>query len=353
MPVRIPGPTTSISWLRYRPAIVAHSGPSWGTVEETIDAVRSPSVTPRSSSSERSAAPSSSAVDSRTVAKRQCSTSSPSRQVPKCVCVLPTSTTRSMGRQSMFGPVAIDLYVVHGSHPCAAVERALELKGLEYRRIELPPPLHAPIQRVLFGARTVPSIKLDGGEKWAGSRAILQRLEELAPEPSLWPGDGERRALVERAEEWGDEVYQPIARRLLWGAMRRRPEALVSYSQGSSIPMPKPAIRASARAMIRGEIALNRASDGAVRADLRNLPRHLDRVDRWLAEGVIGGDRPNAADLQIATTSRLLMTIGDVAPFFAGRPAEAHARALFGEQAGSVPRGVLPADWLAGSPPQR
>src|SRR3954453_5378741 len=144
--------------------MVAHSGPSCGTVEETIDAVRSPRGTPRSSSSERSAAPSSSAVDSRTVAKRQCSTSSPSRQVPKCVWVFPTSTTRSMGRQSMFGPVAIDLYVVHGSHPCAAVERALELKGLEYRRVELPP-LHAPIQRVVFGARTVPAMRLDGGER--------------------------------------------------------------------------------------------------------------------------------------------------------------------------------------------
>jgi glutathione S-transferase len=247
--------------------------------------------------------------------------------------------------------VAIDLYVVHGSHPCAAVERALELKGLDFRRIELPPPLHAPIQRLRFGARTVPAIKLDDGERLSGSRAIMRRLEELAPEPSLWPADEEKRALVERAEEWADEVYQPIARRLLWGAMRRSPDALVSYSEGSRIPLPKPAIRAGARAIIRGEIALNRASEGAVRADLRNLPRHLDRVDRWIAEGVIGGDAPNAADLQIATASRLLMTIGDVAPFFAGRPAEAHARDLFGEQPGSIPRGALPADWVAGSPP--
>jgi glutathione S-transferase len=249
--------------------------------------------------------------------------------------------------------VAIDLYVVHGSHPCAAVERALELKGLGFRRVELPPPLQAPIQRVLFGARTVPAMKLDDGEKVSGSRAIMRRLDELAPEPALWPADGEQRALVERAEEWGDEVYQPIARRLLWGAIRRCPEALVSYSEGSSIPLPKPAIRAAARAIIRGETALNRASEGAVRADLRNLPRHLDRIDRWVAEGVIGTGTPNAADLQIATTSRLLMTIGDVAPFFAGRPAESHARELFGEQPGSVPRGTLPADWLAGSPPRR
>jgi glutathione S-transferase len=250
--------------------------------------------------------------------------------------------------------VAIDLYVVHGSHPCAAVERALELKGLPFRRVELPPPLHAAIQRVRFGARTVPAMRLDSGEKVSGSRAILRRLDEIAPAPPLWPPDGEARALVERAEEWGDEVWQPIARRLLWGTLRRCPEALVSYSEGSRIPLPAPAIRAAARAMIRAEIALNKASEGAVRADLRSLPRHLDRIDGWIAEGVLAAgptDRPNAGDLQIATTSRLLMTIGDVAPFFAGRPAERHARELFGDQPGSTPRGVLPADWLAGSPP--
>jgi glutathione S-transferase len=249
--------------------------------------------------------------------------------------------------------VAIDLYVVHGSHPCAAVERALELKGLEFRVVELPPPLHAPLQRVRFGARTVPAIELDGGEKVSGSRAILRRLEAIAPEPALWPADDTARALVERAEEWGDEVYQPIARRLLWGAIRRRPGALVSYSEGSKIPLPKAAIRAAAPAIIRGEIALNRASEGAVRADLRNLPRHRDRIDGWIADGVIGGAEPNAADLQIATTTRLLLTIGDVAPFYAGRPAESHARELFGSQAGAVPPGAFPADWLAGSPPQR
>ena len=246
----------------------------------------------------------------------------------------------------MFGRVAIDLYVVHGSHPCAAVERALELKRLDFRRIELPPPLHAPIQRVLFGARTVPAMKLGDGEKVSGSRAIMRRLDELAPEPPLWPPDREARALVERAEEWGDEVYQPIARRLLWGAIRRCPE-------GSRLPLPKPAIRAAAPAIVRGEVALSDASEGAVRADLRYLPRHLDRIDRWIADGIIGGATPNAADLQIATTSRLAMTIGDVAPFYSGRPAERHTRALFDEQPGSVPRGVLPAAWLAGSPPRQ
>lgn len=252
----------------------------------------------------------------------------------------------------MFRPVAIDLYVVHGSHPCAAVERALEMKGLRHRRIELPPPLHAPVQKMLFGVRTVPALRLEDGEKVSGSTAIMRRLDDLVPEPPLWPaGGGEARALVERAEEWGDEVYQPIARRLLWGALRRAPEALVSYSEGSRIPLPGPAIRAVARGIIRAEVRLNHASEGAVRADLRNLPRHLDRIDGWIADGVIGGPDPNAADLQIAATTRLLRTIGDVAPFFAGRPAEAHATALFGPQPGTVPRGAYPPAWIAGSPP--
>jgi glutathione S-transferase len=257
----------------------------------------------------------------------------------------------------MFGSVAIDLYVVHGSHPCAAVERALALKGLEFRRIELPPPLHAPAQRIRFGARTVPAMRLDGGEKVTGSRAIFRRLDDLAPRPPLWPAEGtEARALVERAEEWADEVYQAIARRLLWGALRRRPSALASYSEGTAIPLPPAVLRAVAPAVIRAEVALNDATEGSVRADLRNLPRHLERVDRWIAEGVLGAggpDAPNAADLQVATTSRLLLTIGDVARFMAGRPVEAHSRALFAPQAGAVPRGVFPPDWLAGSPARR
>ena len=59
----------------------------------------------------------------------------------------------------------------------------------------------------------------------------------------------------------------------------------------------------------------------------------------------------NAADLQIAASSRLLLTIGDVALFFAGRPAEAHARGLFPSWSGHVPAGTFPPVWLAGSPP--
>jgi glutathione S-transferase len=239
------------------------------------------------------------------------------------------------------------LYVVHGSHPCATVQRALDMKSVPYEVVELLPPMHAALQRVRFGSRTVPGLKLESGEKLSGSRAIIRRLEELAPEPALFPADPDARVAVGRAEEWGDEVWQPMARRLLWRTFTMCPQAMKSYQAGSRFPLPAPAVRVLAPTVNAVERKLNAADEGAVRADLRALPGHLDRIDDWIAEGVLGGETVNAADLQIATTSRLMLTIGDVRRFFAGRPAETHAMGLFGEWAGSTPPGVFPAEWLS------
>jgi glutathione S-transferase len=233
------------------------------------------------------------------------------------------------------------LYVVHGSHPCACVEKALELKGVPYRRLELPPPLHAPLQRVLFGRRTVPGLRLDG-ERISGSREILRRLEELRPQPPLYPSDPQARRRVEEAERWGEQVFQPIARRLLWPAMKRNPGAMVSYSEHSSLPMPAAVVRVSAPLISRAEIALNKASEQAVRTDLEALPKHLDRIDAWIEEGLLGGEQPNGADLQIASTLRLLMTLEDLRPLIEGRPAGSLAVRLFPEADGRMPAGSLP-----------
>ena len=88
------------------------------------------------------------------------------------------------------------------------------MKGLSYDVVEWPYPWHAPMQRAIFGARTVPELKVDG-EKVCGSRAIMNRLEQLAPEPPLFPADPEARARVEDAERWGDEVFHENSRRPL------------------------------------------------------------------------------------------------------------------------------------------
>src|SRR6266511_1422619 len=165
------------------------------------------------------------------------------------------------------------LYVVHGSHPCAAVARAMDMKAVPYEVVELLPPLHAALQRARFGARTVPGLVLESGEKISGSRTIMRRLEELAPQPSLFPAGAAARAEVEAAEAWGEEVWQPMARRLLWRTFTLEPRAMVSYQDGSRLPrLPPFAVRGLAPFVNAVERRLNSADESAVRADLVALP---------------------------------------------------------------------------------
>src|SRR4029453_15172840 len=51
------------------------------------------------------------------------------------------------------------------------------------------------------------------------------------------------------------------------------------------------------------------------------LPALLDRIDAWIAEGVIGAAELNAADFMIAPSLALILYRPDVMPMFEGRPA--------------------------------
>ena len=234
------------------------------------------------------------------------------------------------------------LYIVHGSHPCATAEKAFALKGVPVKKVEIPPPSHFLLMRAMFGGPTVPAVRFEDGEKVQGSTKILRALERRVPDPRLYTGPE-----VDEAERWGDEVFQPIARRLLWPAFSRAPQAMYGYQEGQRGPkLPAPVITAMAPVITRIEKRMNAATDDAARADLRALPGHLDRIDGWIADGVLGGDAPNAADLQTDPTTGRLHTSGDVRPLRGGRPAEAFAFRWFDRLPGSTPAGTLPAEWL-------
>lgn len=239
----------------------------------------------------------------------------------------------------------LTLYAVPGSHPCAAVEAACKLKGIEVKRVEFIPPVQIVLGPVLWGATTVPGVRLDG-ERLAGSRAIMRRLDELVPQPPLFPSDDAARAQVLEAERWGHDVLQGVSRRILDAGFLREPYAMGSYAEDAKLPVSpetlRPLMPLTARLMARR----NHADDDPVRADLAALPGHLDRIDGWIAAGVLGGESPSAADLQIGASIRLLQTIADLDPMLEGRPAAGLAR-YFPAQAGLLPQGTLPAEWLA------
>lgn len=238
------------------------------------------------------------------------------------------------------------LYAIPASHPCATVERALQLKGVGHRRVEMIPIVHRLPQRIRFGTGSVPGVTFGDGARVAGSRAILRALEQRVAEPPLLPAERDARARVERAEEWGDQVLQPLVRRILWAALRRAPGAIQSYTEGATLPVPAPVARLSAPLVAAASARVNGATDPVVRADLISLPGHLDRVDRWIADGTLGGERANAADLQIGSGLSLLMTAQDVRPLVERRPAGALARRTFPSYPGTTPAGTLPAEWL-------
>jgi glutathione S-transferase len=107
----------------------------------------------------------------------------------------------------------------------------------------------------------------------------------------------------------------------------------------------RPALPLTARLMA----AKNKANQDGVRTDLAALPAQLQRIDDWIAEGLLGGEQPNAADLQIGSTIRLLLTLADLRPLLEAHPAAELTR-YFPPMVGEVPAGVLSPDWIPAAP---
>jgi glutathione S-transferase len=238
------------------------------------------------------------------------------------------------------------LYVIPGSHPSRTAMLMLERKGIPYKRVDLMPVVSKGVLRALrFPGNTVPALTLDG-RRLQGSIEIGHQLDLAQPRPALYPEDAEKRRKVEEAEAWGD-VFQQKPRRLSWWAFKRDRAPMASYSEGARLGVPVGLAVKTGGPLVSAAARLNGATDAAVRSDLTSLKDDLDRIDAWIAEGVIGGPEPNAADYQLAPSLRLLMSFDDLRPFIEGRPCGEMATRIVPDFPGRTPE-VFPADWLAG-----
>ena len=240
--------------------------------------------------------------------------------------------------------LVLKLYLFEGS--CAALTTRLELehKSLRCELVYLPPVLHGFILGVRgFPRPSVPAIEVDG-RRISGTLAISRALDELRPDPPLFPSDPARRAAVEEAERWGEE-FQNAARRILYCAARRRPSAWGAMMAGGQRRPVRIALRAAAPLLVPLAALYHRGLDRIGRDDIASLPVRLDRIDAWIADGLLNGVELNAADFEIATNVRFLLTLEDLAPVIETRPAAAHARRVVREFPAHFPP-VLPRDWL-------
>ena len=245
--------------------------------------------------------------------------------------------------------MTVKLFSIPGSHPAAAARAMLELKGIDYKRVDLPPVVSRAVMRLRFPGNRVPALVVDG-RKVQGSRNISRELDVMQPEPPLFPADPRQRAAVEDAERWGDEEFQQLPRTISWWALKRRKGDLGTFLEdsgpGARFGMPSRIAVATSGPILRMAIRLNDSTDETVRATLAALGPALDQVDRLISDGVIGGEQPNAADFQIGASIALLRTFEDVRSAIEDRPAADLARRLFPWYPGRV-RPSFPPEWLA------
>jgi glutathione S-transferase len=241
--------------------------------------------------------------------------------------------------------MGITLYGTPPSPPSHSARLMVEHKGLEHRMVWLLPGLHPVLIRARgFRGSTVPGMKIDG-RKVQTSRAISRALEEVKPDPPLFPADPQRRLEVEEAERWGDEILQDVPRRIVRWLTAHSQEARVMIARDVGIPLPAAAAWINAPAA--RHLANKVDADETVKQAIADVPVVLDHVDELISKGVIGGDEPNAADFQIATSVRALLTIQDLKPAFEGRPAAELAMRYLPEIGNDFPAGMYPSELLA------
>jgi glutathione S-transferase len=235
------------------------------------------------------------------------------------------------------------LYVIPGSHACRSAMLMLEQKQAPYRRVDIVTLLHPLVVRLhgfdaggqtrnaggrrTFGLRlgdrlgTVPALALNR-HRISTNYGIARFLDERHPQAPLFPADPEQRAAVEEAERWANQTLQMAARRIVGAAVVRDPTAFSRSAEDGRLGylLYK---RALTRRLIVPRILRQvfATAPEAEREILAELPLMLDRIDAWIADGVLGGPELNAADFLVAPSLALILYRPDVMPMFEGHPA--------------------------------
>jgi glutathione S-transferase len=246
------------------------------------------------------------------------------------------------------------LYVISGSHACRSAMLMLEHKQLAYRRVRIPTGMHPFAVRALgFPGHkqairkvqgrtgrslalldrlgTVPALRM-GSQRVQTNRRIARFLDRAQPEPALFPADPGRRGAVEEAEEWGDEVFQMAARRLgLTGSLRGLDNFHDRGNSGrlGALLSPNERLRVlTARGVTAAAFKANAEAEDQL---VRELPPLLDRIDAWIAAGVLGAQQLNAADFMIAPSIALISYRLDLRPQIEARPLGAYVEGVLPE----------------------
>jgi len=175
------------------------------------------------------------------------------------------------------------------SHYCRKARLALGYKQISYEVENLTPGLHALRLRPLTGLTTVPVLQPelpDRPEVVADSSHIFTFLEDLQPEPPLFPQEPQQRLEVLQLEDWLDESLG-VATRFVYYDYRAGEGKAIDPSWMSQMVIQ----------VVRRQYGMTPAGVMLARDRLSEGLQFLQQ--RWQSEFLVG-DRLTAADLTAA-----------------------------------------------------
>ena len=119
----------------------------------------------------------------------------------------------------------IRVWLIPFSTNVERVSLALAHKGLEAEPVEVSPDHRGELARI-SGQDLVPVVDFDG-EIVVDSPAILRRLEELHPDPPLWPAEASERAETDVFIDWFNEVWKGPPNQIAAEIQRGSPDQFV------------------------------------------------------------------------------------------------------------------------------
>lgn len=209
------------------------------------------------------------------------------------------------------------LYAIPGSHAVRTGALMLEAKGVDYERVDWRPGLHRVKVRLNgFKGDRVPAVIFENGRRAQGTRQLPRVLDELVPEPRLVPDDPR----VLEAERWADDVLQQWARRMVSSTGVHDPDGLTGRGGEGRLGPLLTDSEQQRRWMARMVMLAFAVTPGKQREDRAHTGEILDRVDGWIVEGVLGGERLYCADYAVVSSLALVDYIVALRPELARRP---------------------------------
>lgn len=201
---------------------------------------------------------------------------------------------------------------------CDKVRRILHYKRRAYETREVPPTETLVRLRRLNPAGKVPVLEHDG-HVVSDSSAIARYLEQVFPDPPVYPVDPRERALCHVLEDWADESLYFFE---LWlrFAVRENAGEWSERITRSEPPLVRQATERALPTLMRNVLkaqGLGRKAPGAV---LEELDRHLESLDAWLVDDWLVAAHLTVADVAAYSQLACVGETDEGAALLARRP---------------------------------